>query len=135
MSHSLHSPLRWVCALTLLVTAATHIPLVPEHLEEAPYVGVLFILLSAVSILLAAAILVRDLPLVWVTSGTVTLLAFVAFLVSRTIGLPEIGDDIGNWTEPLGFPALVAELATSALAVLAVRRAGVAVAPATPSPR
>ena len=135
MSHSLHSPLRWACALTLLVTAATHIPLVPEHLEEAPYVGVLFILLSAVSILLAAAILVRDLPLVWVTSGTVTLLAFVAFLVSRTIGLPEIGDDIGNWTEPLGFPALVAELATSALAVLAVRRAGVAAAPATPSPR
>jgi ATP phosphoribosyltransferase len=39
----------------LLSTAGTHIPLVPMHLEEAPYIGVLFILLSAVSIVLAVA--------------------------------------------------------------------------------
>jgi len=136
MDHPLHSPLRWACALALLVTAATHIPLVPDHLEEAPYVGVLFILLSVVSIALAALILVRDVPLVWAASGTVTLLAFVAFLVSRTIGLPQIGDDIGNWSDPLGFPALAAEVATVVLTALAIRSADVAAAaPARPSPR
>ena len=120
MDHPLHSPLRWACALALLVTAGTHLPLVPEHLEEAPYVGVLFILLSLGSIALAVLIVVRDLPVVWAASGTVTLLALIAFLVSRTVGLPQIADDIGNWTEPLGFPALAAELATTVLAGLAV---------------
>jgi hypothetical protein len=120
MDHPLHSPLRWACALALLVTAGTHLPLVPEHLEEAPYVGVLFILLSLGSIALAVLIVVRDLPVVWAASGTVTLLALIAFLASRTVGLPQIADDIGNWTEPLGFPALAAELATTVLAVLAV---------------
>jgi hypothetical protein len=134
MDHPLHSPLRWACALALLVTAGTHIPLIPEHLEEAPYVGVLFIVLSVVSIALAALVMVRDVPLVWVASGTVALLAVAGFLVSRTVGLPQIGDDIGNWTEPLGFPALVGEVATVVLAGLAIRRASAA-APATPSPR
>jgi hypothetical protein len=134
MDHPLHSPLRWACALALLVTAGTHIPLIPDHLEEAPYVGVLFIVLSAVSIALAALVMVRDLPLVWVASGTVTLLAVVAFLLSRTVGLPQIGDDIGNWTEPLGFPALAGEVATVVLAGLAIRRAHAA-APAGPSVR
>jgi hypothetical protein len=134
MDHPLHSPLRWACALALLVTAGTHIPLIPEHLEEAPYVGVLFIVLSVVSIALAALVMVRDVPLVWVASGTVALLAVAGFLVSRTVGLPQIGDDIGNWTEPLGYPALVGEVATVVLAGLAIRRASAA-APATPSPR
>lgn len=136
MDHSLHSPLRWACACTLLVTAATHIPLIPEHLHEAPYVGVLFILIAVVSIVLAVAIVVRDLPLVWMTSGTVTLLAFVAFLVSRTVGLPQISDDIGNWTDPLGYPALAGELVTFVLAALVLRRAAAATAaPATTSQR
>ncbi len=27
----------------------------------------------------------------------------------RTIGLPQIGDDIGNWGEPLGIVAIIAE--------------------------
>jgi hypothetical protein len=123
MHHPLRSPLRWACALTLLVTAGAHVPLVPEHLEEAPYVGVLFILLAVVSTALAIAVLLRDMPLVWLASGAVTLAALVAFLVSRTVGLPEIGDDIGNWTEPLGYPALAAELVTVLLAGLAIRRA------------
>ncbi|HEY6932248.1 MAG TPA: hypothetical protein VI452_02520 [Marmoricola sp.] len=116
------SPFRWAAALTLLVTAGTHIPLIPEHLEEAPYVGALFIALSLVSSILAVAVVVRDVPAVWAISGTVTLLALVAFLVSRTVGLPQIGDDIGNWTEPLGYPALAAELATVVLAGLVIGR-------------
>lgn len=92
MNRRLASPLRWVGALMLLVTAATHIPLVPEHLEEAPYVGVLFVALSV-----------------------------AAFLASRTVGLPQIRMDIGNWTEPLGFPAVAAEALAALAAVYALR--------------
>ena len=120
---SLGSPWRWAAAVLLLVTSGTHVPLIPEHLEEAPYVGVLFILLAVVSVVLAALVVLWDTPLVWTASGVTTLLAVVAFLLSRTVGLPEIGDDIGNWTEPLGFPAVGAESLTTVvtLAVLCRR--------------
>jgi hypothetical protein len=119
MNAPLRSPLRWTAAVLMLATAATHVPLVPEHLEEAPYIGVLFAALSVASVALAVVVLVRDTPLVWGVTGVMSMLAVVAFLASRTVGLPQIGDDVGNWTEPLGLPAVAAEtLAFLAAAVV-----------------
>jgi hypothetical protein len=46
----------------------------------------------------------------------------VGFLASRTVGLPQIGDDVGNWTEPLGFPAVLSEVLMVALAWVHLRR-------------
>jgi hypothetical protein len=115
-------PWRWLTALLLLVNAGVHIPLVPEHLDEAPYIGVLFILLSVACIVLAVVIVVVDTTWVWAASGTISLLALVTFVLSRTVGLPQIGDDVGNWTDPLGFPALASEALTVALAAGALRR-------------
>jgi hypothetical protein len=122
MHASFRSPWRWPAAVLLLVTAGTHVPLVPEHLEEAPYVGVLFIALVIVSVVVAVLVLVRDTPVVWAVAGLVTLLAVLGFLVSRTVGLPQIGDDIGNWTEPLGYPAVASEVLVTALAALELTR-------------
>jgi hypothetical protein len=115
-------PWRWLTALLLLVNAGVHIPLVPEHLDEAPYIGVLFILLSVACIVIAFVIVVVDTTWVWAASGTISVLALVAFVLSRTVGLPQIGDDVGNWTDPLGFPALASEALTVALAAGALRR-------------
>ena len=112
------SPARWLAALFLLVTAGTHVPLIGEHLEEAPYVGVLFIALTVVSVVLAVAVVVADRDELWLASGAVCLAAVLAYLASRTIGLPQIGDDIGNWTEPMSYPAVAAEVAMVALAWL-----------------
>lgn len=116
------SPAAWCASFLLLVAAGTHIPLIRAHLEEAPYVGWLFIALSVVCIVLAVAIVLVDNPGVWILSGAVCLAAVVAFLASRTVGLPQIGDDVGNWTEPLGIPAVAAELLMVALAWVHVRR-------------
>jgi hypothetical protein len=121
MHTALRSPLRWIAAVLLLVVAAVHVPMVPEHLHEAPYIGVLFIALAITGVALAALVVLWDTPAVWITSGTVALLAVIGFLLSRTVGLPEIRDDIGNWTEPLGFPALAAELLATAVAAAALR--------------
>lgn len=130
MFRVLCSSLRWPAALAMLVTAATHVPLVPEHLEEARYAGVLFIALSVVSLVLAVLLVVGDSVAVWSTSGVVALLTVVAFVVSRTVGLPQLGDDVGNWFEPLGYPAAVAELVTVALSGSVLRNALL-----TPAPR
>jgi hypothetical protein len=120
MNKAIRSPLRWVAATLLLVTAAVHLPLVPEHLEEAPYAGVLFVLLAAACIALAVVLVLRDTHTAWTLSGAVVLLALVAFLASRTVGLPQLGDDVGNWGEPLGFPAVIAELLTAVVAAQAL---------------
>jgi hypothetical protein len=117
----IRSPLRWFASALLLVVGAVHVPMVPAHLVEAPYIGALFIALAVVSVVLAAVIVIRDTPLVWAVSGLITLLALIAYLLSRTIGLPELGDDIGNWTEPLSFPALVAETLATAVAATVLR--------------
>jgi hypothetical protein len=123
------SPAQWCASFLLLVAAGTHIPLIEDHLEEAPYVGWLFILLSVVCIGLAVAILFVDSAGVWALSGITCFAAVVAFFASRTVGLPQIGDDVGNWTDPLGFPAVASEVLMAALAYwhLRGRRAGAGV--------
>ncbi|WP_310962284.1 hypothetical protein [Nocardioides terrisoli] len=117
----MHSEDRWLGVLALVVTAGTHVPLIREHLEEAPYVGWLFIALTVVSVVLAVLLVVADTPAVWLTAGLTASLALIAFVLSRTVGLPQIGDDIGNWTEPLGFPALAGELIAALVAYVALR--------------
>ena len=118
------SPAQWCASFLLLIAAATHIPLIRVHLEEAPYVGWLFIALSVVCVVLAVAILFVDSPRLWIISGAVCLAAVVAFLASRTVGLPQIGDDVGNWTEPLWIPAVASEAMMVALAWVHLLRTG-----------
>lgn len=115
------SPSQWSASFLLLVAAGTHIPLIQAHLEEAPYVGWLFIALSVACIGLAVAVLFVDHVGVWLLSAAVCFAAVVAFLASRTIGLPQIRDDVGNWSDPLGPPAVASEVLMVALAWLHLR--------------
>jgi hypothetical protein len=43
--------------------------------------------------------------------------AFVGYVLSRTTGLPNATDDIGNWTEPLGLASLIVEGSVVAVAL------------------
>ena len=71
-------------------------------------------------------------PRAWAAAALLPLGAALAFVVSRTVGLPQGADDIGNWTEPLGLASLFVEgclvvlsarvLAARAVPSLAVRR-------------
>lgn len=103
------SPWRWPSAAIALIVAATHVPITGEHLSEAPYIGWSFVALEVTAVVLAAALVVRDVTIVWWAAGAVPALAIVAFVITRTVALPQIADDVGNWTEPLGVVALVAE--------------------------
>jgi hypothetical protein len=118
--HAIRSPWRLPAAACLLVNAGIHVDLAPMHLQEAPYIGVLFILLSLACIILAATLLVFDAAPVWLAAGAVSLLGLAAFVVSRTIGLPQIEDDMGNWTDPLGWATMVVECLAVLLAAVVV---------------
>jgi hypothetical protein len=116
------SALRWPAAAAALVAAGAHLPVVPEHLREVPYVGWLFIGLIAVCVLGAGALAVRDTVTVWVGLGSVCAAAVLAYALSRGIGLPGMPDDIGDWADPLGLISITSETLVCVLAAVGLRR-------------
>jgi hypothetical protein len=120
MSTSLTSRWRWPAAGALSATAAIHLALVPSHLREAPYAGALFIALSASAVVVAILLLAAGDRLAWITAAGLATAAVVAYVVSRSVGLPSMADDVGDWINPLGVAALACEIAVvgSAAAVL-----------------
>ena len=123
LSHA-KSPWRWPVAALLLTTAGVHLALVPEHLREAPYAGILFALLAASAFTLAGLLLTQDHPVLWTGAATLSLAAILAYVLSRWAGLPSMSDDIGDWLNPLGVVALCSEAATALICwhVLRTRR-------------
>jgi len=103
------SPFRYVAASACLTAAAVHLAITEDHLREATYIGVLFIVLSVALCVEAALLVSRDERWVWQAAGITCGLAIAAYVWSRAIGLPQIHDDIGRWTEPLGIVALLSE--------------------------
>ena len=50
--------------------------------------------------------------------------AIIGFTLTRTVGLPQAHDDIGNWSEPLGLASLFVEgtlIAVAGYALTALR--------------
>lgn len=121
-SNSIRSALRSPAAVAVLIAGVVHVPPVAEHLHEAPYIGLMFIGLVVACGALGFLLMWRDTRTVWRLAAAITGMAALAYLASRTVGLPEIGDDIGHWTDPLGTIALMAETATVTLARVALRR-------------
>ena len=110
-------------ALCLLGVAATHLLDVGHKLEEAPYMGAAFIVLIGGSI--AAALLLLDgrrAPIAWRIALALSLGAIVGYLLSRSIGLPQLADHVGRWADPAGLAALTFEVASVLLATGAVAR-------------
>ena len=93
---SANSALRFVGACGALGESVAHIPAVEHHLDEAPYAGVLFVLVTVAGVMLAQLLLISDSPQVWVAAAVVGALALLAYVVSRTSGLPQMDHDIGD---------------------------------------
>lgn len=102
---------RWPAAVCLAAIAAVHIDIAPEHLREAPYAGVLFIALAAAALASAILLLTTNHPLAWAGAAALSLAALVAYLLSRSVGLPSLSDDIGDWLNTLGVVSVLAEAA------------------------
>ncbi|HWB65821.1 MAG TPA: hypothetical protein VG708_03205 [Mycobacteriales bacterium] len=105
----LRHPLRLLVAVALLVAADAHMPVIAEHLHEAPYIGALFLALTLVCLAHVVPLTLHDSPALYVVTALVTGLAFLAYVLSRSVGLPQITDDIGDWLDPLGVTSIVSE--------------------------
>jgi hypothetical protein len=126
--HPLDLGRRWIVVAALLVAAAAHLPVIGEHLMEARYMGVLFIVLTAACFLLAAALISLDSAAAYALSALTCALAVLGYAATRTFAFPHLSDDVGNWSEPLGVVSIVAESIAAAVAVsvfaTAARRVG-----------
>jgi hypothetical protein len=105
---------RAVGAVALAAVAVIHLVDLPGTMSETPLIGYGYYVLVGVALLGAFLLMtVRD-RWVW---GLVDLTAFgavVAYVLSRTTGLPTDSLDIGNWNCSLG----IAAISTEALLVM-----------------
>jgi hypothetical protein len=111
--------LLFACALIHLISA-------PDHLQEATYVGVLF-LANAAGALVAAFGIYRGRLWGWLLGALVAGGAFVMFLVSRLIGLPAYQEHLGMWMgdsfgDRLGIPSLFVEAPLVVLSAIVLAR-------------
>jgi len=115
---------RAVAAVGLLGVALIHVLDIPHAFAEIPYQGGLYVALILGCVGAAGALVLGGSPLAWLAALLLTLGAASAYVVSRTFGLPQGADDIGNWGNSLGIASLFVEALLVALsaAVLAVKR-------------
>ena len=110
--------LRTAAVVGLLGIAVTHVAELGDKLEEtgARYQGYLFIALIVGCIALALAARRAPKRPWWAAVLAVSVLPLVAYIVSRTAGLPGGEDDIGAWGEPAGIASVVFEAITAIVA-------------------
>ena len=87
------------------------------HWSDARYLFWMYMALIAGSLATAGALLFTRSRTAFLAAGGVAASAIVGYVLSRTTGLPNATDDIGNWTEPLGLASLVVEGCVVAVAL------------------
>ena len=92
-------------------------------LKDPAYLGYGYWLLELAGIV-CAVLLIRSQTAGWVLALGVAAGPLIGIIVSRSVGLPDATDDIGNWGEPLGVASMVVEVALIALALSVLVRRG-----------
>jgi hypothetical protein len=100
---------RAIAVVGLAGVALIHLLDTPGTFADAPYRGWLYLALISGCVLTAAALIRSGDPRAWAAAALLAGGATLAYVVSRTIGLPQGADDIGNWSEPLGIASLFVE--------------------------
>ncbi len=104
--------------------------------SETRYLFWMYIVLIVGSIAVAGAVLFTRSRAVFLAAAGLAASAALGYVLSRTTGLPNAKDDIGNWTEPLGLASLFVEggvVAVAGAAFFVTRRAPrIAMAPRRP---
>jgi len=94
--------------LLLLATGAIHAWDAPDAFHDMPYKGVLFAL-NALGSLAAIVGILRRAAWGWMLGAAVAGGALLAYIASRTMGLPGLPAEPDAWLEPLGVASMLAE--------------------------
>jgi len=102
--------------LAAVIAAAAHVPVIAPHLEEAPYMGVLFVLFSLACLGIAATVAVRPSTWAYGAAAGVCGAGVLTYAATRLVAFPQLADDVGSWFEPLGVVSVLSELVVVACA-------------------
>ena len=119
---------RRVVIALLLSAAVAHVPLIPEHLAEAPYMGVLFVGFTLAAFGVATALALTPSRPWYVAAGALCAAAVATYVATRLVPFPQLADDVGLWAEPLGVVSVAAETAVALICLFTLRR------PTAPAP-
>jgi len=101
--------IMWAGIVLVALIGLIHLVEAPEHFETATYVGLLFLLNAAGSALSGYGIY-RGAEWGWTLGVLIAIGAFVAYIVSRAVGLPGAPDlTQEEFFEPLGIVSLIVE--------------------------
>ena len=109
-------------AVALFAAAVAHLPVIPGHLREAPYLGVSFVVFTVLAVVVAVGVVTVGSRRWFATAGLLCGASLVAFCATRLVAFPQVADDVGNWGEPAGVAAVLSELAGLGLVGVALRR-------------
>jgi hypothetical protein len=96
----------WMGILLIAALGLIHLLEAPEELEEATYLGLLF-LANFGGAVVAAIGIYQGHKWGWGLGALLAGGAFVGYVISRTLGLP--GMPVEEWLEPLGMISLLVE--------------------------
>jgi hypothetical protein len=107
---------RGAAAAILCVTASIHVVALPRHIRDAPMIGLLIGLAIPVCVSIASWLWSTGEDQAWLAAAGLMGAFILAFLLSRTVGLPgfERSGMVTYWSE--GLPALIAEFGLLGLA-------------------
>ena len=112
---------RAAAVVGLAAVGLIHLLDIPGKLTETPYMFWMYVALIAGCVLTAGALLRGSDPRAWALAALLPLGAIVGYTLTRTVGLPQATDDIGNWGEPLGMASLFVEGLVVTLSGLVLR--------------
>jgi hypothetical protein len=92
----------------IIVTGLTHLVTAPDEFTEATYKGLMFMANGIAAFVAAVGIYRGSKTWGWGLGLLVAGGAIVMYVVSRTLGLPNLGVD-GEWFEPIGVLSLIVE--------------------------
>ena len=102
--------LTMLAGLALILTVgAIHLIEAPAHLKAALYLGVLFAMNFAGTLVAATGIFRGAKGWGWTLGALISVLSLLAYLGSRLFGLPGFAEAAGEWDEPLGTVAMILE--------------------------
>lgn len=97
----------WTGILLIAALGLIHLLEAPEELEEATYLGLLFLANFSGAVVAAIGIYRND-RWGWLLGVVLAGGAFVGYVVSCTVGLP--GLEVEEWLQPLGILSLLVEV-------------------------
>jgi hypothetical protein len=101
--------LKWLAIAAILVAGLIHVVEARDAFAEATYKGLLFVANGVGALVAAIGVQRNQRELGWVLGLLVTGGAFLAYLASRTVGLPGLPAEPDAWLEPTGVASLVCE--------------------------